>query len=362
MEKYELKKLIKKLSKVKARATELISLYIPAGYNINDVKNQLSSELSLSSNIKSKQTRKAVLGAIEKLISSLKSFKKTPGKGLAVFSGDMKQAQGKENTDIIMIDDPPEPIEIRMYRCDQKFILKPLKDIIEAKNVYALISLDRSEAAIAFLKGTVVKSATKLKSCVPGKMRAGGQSAARFSRVRDNLIKAWIEEIALKTNKVLLPVKNLRGIIVGGPSNAKKAFTTNNALDKNLKKKIIGVLDTGYAGVDGIKELVQKSGEILEEELIFSEKRLLTDFFGRIAKGEKVTYGMESVINAIKLGAVEKVLLSEDLEEELIEKMETMARGYNSKIIIVSTNTEEGQQFKLIGGIGAFLRYSIGQI
>ncbi|VVB75855.1 Peptide chain release factor subunit 1 [Candidatus Tiddalikarchaeum anstoanum] len=357
---YELRKIIKKLEKVRAPATELISLYIPKGFNINDVKTQLATELSLSSNIKSKQTRKAVLDSIEKVNSELKQYVQTPPKGIAIFAGDFEQQQSKANTDLIVIDDPPEDITTRMYRCDQKFILDPIINMIEAKNVYALISMDKTEAAIALLKGTSVKVMAKLKSLIPGKFRAGGQSAVRFSRVRENLTKYWYEEISFKANEVLDQIKDLKGIVLGGPSQAKEEMLKEEKMHKPLRDKIIGVIDTGYSGEDGIRELVQKSEDLLSQELIFSEKKLLTDFFGRLAKGEKVTYGLQKVIDAIQMGAVEKVILSEGLDEKTIDDIEVLAHKYKTEVILVSTNTEEGDQFKLIGGVGGLLRYDIG--
>lgn len=358
---YELRKIIKTLEKVRAPATELITVYIPKGYNINDVKNQLATELSLSSNIKSKQTRKAVLDSIEKMAQALKGYIQTPPKGLAAFSGDFEQKQSKANTDIIVLDNPPEEITTRMYRCDQKFILDPLINMVEAKNVYGLISMDKTEAAVAILKGTSVRVMARLKSLIPGKFKAGGQSAVRFSRVRENLTKYWYEEVSYKANEVLDPIsKDLKGIIIGGPSQAKEEMLAEEKLHKQLKDKVLALIDTGYSGEDGIRELVQKSEDILSQEVIFSEKKLLNDFFGRLAKGEKVTYGLQKVKDAIAMGAVEKVIVSEALDEKVVDELANMAKNYKTELVIVSTETEEGEQFKLIGGVAGLLRYSIG--
>lgn len=359
---YHFKKLIKQLEKVKAGATELVSLYIPPGSNINDVKTQLSSELSLSSNIKSKQTRKAVLSAIEKTLAELKKYQKTPDKGLIIFCGDVEQNPGKLDTEIFIIENPPSPVPVRLYRTEPRFVLDPLKQMITPTNVFALISIDKNDAAIALLEGSSTRIMAKLSSLIPGKFKAGGQSAARFSRVRDNLTRAWYEEVSLKANEVLLPVKSLKGIIVGGPSLTKDSFLKEEKLSAELKKKVIAVIDTGYAGEDGIKELLNKSSEVLEQENVFIEKKLLQEFFARLGKGDRVTYGEESIIDAIKMGAVDKVIIIEDLEEEKIDKVMELAMNYKTEVIIVSTKTEEGEQLKLMGGMGALLRYDIGEM
>jgi len=356
---YEMRKIIKKLEKVKAGATELVSLYIPDNYDINTVKNQLSSELSLSSNIKSKQTRKAVLASIEKAIAAIKGYNKTPKNGLIVFTGDLTQNPNKMNTEVFVIEDLPMPLTIRMYRTENRFILEPLKDMLEEKNVFALICMDNNDAAIAVIKGASMKTLAVLDSMVPGKMRAGGQSSARFSRVRVGLMLAWYEEVARKANEVLLPIKELKGIIVGGPSQAKNSFLDEPALSGELKKKVLGSIDIGYAGEDGLKELLGRSEEILSQETIILERKMIQDFFGKLAKDDKVTYGKKNVIDAINLGAVEKVLVIESSDEELIEEIIQLAKNFKTEVILVSDQTPEGEQLKMMGGLGAFLRYNI---
>ena len=73
-ERFKLKKVIKELKSKQGRHTELISVYIPKGYDINNVLSQLSEEQGTASNIKSKTTKKNVTDALEKTIQHLKLF------------------------------------------------------------------------------------------------------------------------------------------------------------------------------------------------------------------------------------------------------------------------------------------------
>ena len=84
---YEFRKALQELQKLKGRGTELVSLYIPPGKQISDVVQYLREEYSTSSNIKSKSTRKNVLAAIESIMSRLKSYRFAPENGLAFFVG-----------------------------------------------------------------------------------------------------------------------------------------------------------------------------------------------------------------------------------------------------------------------------------
>jgi len=62
--KAELEVLLEELEKHKGRHTELITVYISAGYDIVSVQKQLEAEKSTAKNIKSTATRKNVVDAL----------------------------------------------------------------------------------------------------------------------------------------------------------------------------------------------------------------------------------------------------------------------------------------------------------
>ena len=98
--------MVKELDSYRGRHTELVSVYIPAGYSISDVINQLIQEKSTASNIKSKATRKNVLTALEKIIQHLRLFKQTPENGLVTFCGNVSEVEGKEDIKIWSFESP----------------------------------------------------------------------------------------------------------------------------------------------------------------------------------------------------------------------------------------------------------------
>jgi len=172
-EKLKLKKLIRELEKIKGRHTELVSVYIPAGYNLAEATNQLFQEKGTASNIKSKTTRKNVLAALEKILQHLKLYRKTPENGLVIFCGNVSEVEGKEDIRLWSYE-PPVPISQKIYWCDQTFVLDPLRDLISEKEVYGLIVLDAKEATIGLLKGKRIEKLKTLESTVPSKSVKGG--------------------------------------------------------------------------------------------------------------------------------------------------------------------------------------------
>jgi peptide subunit release factor 1 (eRF1)/intein/homing endonuclease len=179
----ELKKLIEELEKIKGRHTELISVYIPSGYNLVEVSNQLMQEKSTAANIKSKTTRKNVLAALEKIIQHLKLFKETPPNGLVIFCGNVSPVEGREDIKLWSFE-PPEKMNVKIYWCDQVFVLDPLKELIREKEVFGLVVLDAREATIGLLRGKNIVPLKHLESTVPSKTVKGGMCISQDSLIQ----------------------------------------------------------------------------------------------------------------------------------------------------------------------------------
>lgn len=171
----ELAELLEELGSIRGRHTELVSVLVPAGANLNVVIDQLDTEKSTARNIKSKTTQKNVIEALERATRQLRMLgQQTPKNGVAIFSGNVSETEGQEDMRIWMIV-PPEELNMRLYRCDQVFIIDALKEMLEEKEVYGLFVIDRKESTIGLLEGKKIKILQHLDSGVPGKTRAGGQ-------------------------------------------------------------------------------------------------------------------------------------------------------------------------------------------
>ena len=113
LEKNELRDLLEELEDYRGRQTELISVYIPAGYDVNAVQRQLGAEKSTAKNIKSTSTRKNVGDALDKLVRHLKDYKKTPENGIALFCGNVSAVEGQSDLRLWYIE-PYMPLKERL--------------------------------------------------------------------------------------------------------------------------------------------------------------------------------------------------------------------------------------------------------
>jgi len=410
LDRFRLKKTLDTLASKEGRGTELVSLYVPPGRQISDVIAMLKDEWGTASNIKSTTTRKNVQDAIVRVIQRLKLFKTVPENGLVIFCGAIPHGgPGSERLETYVVT-PPEPIYIYLYRCDAKFHLEYLMDILKEKETYGIILVDSSEATFATLKGRRLEIVQEITSGIAGKHRAGGQSARRFERVREAQVIEFFKRIGRHANEIFLSFPDLKGVILGGPGPTKYDFEKGGHLDYRLKEKSIAVIDTAYTGEQGVKEIVDKAPEIIKNVRYIQERKAVQSFLYEIGHDTGLaTYGEREVRMALRSGIVNTLLLSEALEttrvkvqctscgytseetmrtagvpdfeqslgsepcpkcgvptlqlaegKDIIEELAELAERADSKVEIISTETEEGQMLrKSFGGIAATLRYKM---
>lgn len=403
---YEFKKTLKELSGKRGKGTELVSVYIPHDKQLSDVGKQMRDELGQSANIKSKSTRKNVQSAIEVILQRIRLFKQPPENGLVLFVGMIpKGGPGTEKMETYVFE-PPEAITTYWYQCNNEFFLEPLEHMIEEHETYGLAVIDRKEATIATLKGKKVTILNHLTSGVPGKHKAGGQSQRRFDRVIDLAAHEFKKRIGDHMNEDFLALEELKGVIIGGPGFTKEEFVKGDYLNYEIKDKIIATVDTSYTGEFGIREVIDKSADILNDLDVMHEKKIVQRFLKELIKEKGLAaYGENEVRNSLIMGAVDTLLLSEDLvaihkvlkcpacgetkeltvkneaeyskadykcekcneslkEEsslDLIDDFVEKAEEMDTTVEFISSETEEGMQLlRAFGGIAAILRYHLG--
>ena len=232
-------------------------------------------------------------------------------------------------------------------------------------------------------------------------------SAHRFERLREKAAESFFKRIGEKVNALFMEKEKLKGIIIGGPGLTKKTFLEQADLDPHLHKMILGNIDTSYTGYAGIKEILDKSEDLLQEAGIVKERQLVDKFLKNIAKSELATYGFKDVTEALKLGQASTVLLSEDIEwgvikykcpkcnkeytevvknidnldiraseiesncpkckgsttqliskEDIFDYFLELAKSTSAEVELISTKSQEGYQFyQTFGGIACLLRF-----
>jgi peptide chain release factor subunit 1 len=405
---FKLKRTLETLASKEGRGTELISLYVPPDRRIHEVMNNLREEYGTASNIKSRVTRKNVQEAIEKVQQRLKLFKTPPPHGLVIFCGAIPYgAPGNEKMEIYTLE-PPEPINVYFYRCDSVFHLEPLFDMMREKETYGVLVIDANEAILATLRGQRMTVLKEFTSGIPGKHRAGGQSARRFERNREIELNAYYKRVGAHANEIFGEIGDLRGVIIGGPGPTKYDFEEGEYLNYMLKQKIIATVDTSYVSQAGLDEIVEKGHDLLKGVRYAQEKKAVQRFLYEVGHETGLgVYGETQVRRYLNAGLVDTLLLSEKLDRlhvlvrckncdyrddallvrsglakfeqdllsssckkcgnatlavdntmNLLDEFVEIAEKSSINLEVISTETEEGiMLLESFGGIAAILRY-----
>lgn len=403
--KYEFRKVIEELTEYSGSGTQLVSIYVPPDRQISDIVAHVTQEHSEASNIKSKQTRTAVQDALTSIKERLRYYDNPPENGMVLFSGAIDAGGGQTEMVTRVLEHPPQPIESFIYHCDSAFLTEPLEEMLGDKGLFGLIVLDRRESNVGWLKGKRVVPVKSASSLVPGKQRKGGQSAQRFARLRLEAIDNFYQEVAGMADDLFVPERHeMDGVLVGGPSPTKDEFLDGDYLHHEVQDIVLGKFDVSYTDESGLSDLVDAASEVLAETEMMKDKSQMDEFFKELHQGELATYGFESTRQNLVMGAVDRLLLSEDLRqdvityvcandheqrvvidhrkntpdhecekcgdavpaedgtrEDLIEHLIDIAEQRGTETKLISTDFEEGEQLmNAFGGVAGILRYSTG--
>ena len=213
-----------------------------------------------------------------------------------------------------------------------------------------------------------------------------------FNRLSDHATKTFLDQH---------PVK---GLIVSGPGPTKDEFVKDAYLDYRLQNAIVGTLDTGYAGREGVRETIGKSEKLLENVRVVEEKKLVDRFLREVNSDTGLAiYGIQDILNALKRSAVDTILINDDadiiylkatcrncgnvtekfvqrsqivsekqamltcpncgsnevdvVERDIVDYLADISLDSAANVEVISSKTEGGAMLKNFGGVSAILRY-----
>lgn len=358
-----------------------------------------------ASNIKSRVNRLSVLSAITSTQQRLKLYNKVPPNGLVVYCGEIITSEGKERK--INIDfEPFKPINTSLYLCDNKFHTEALSELLESDQKFGFIIMDGNGALFGTLSGNTRDVLHKFSVDLPKKHSRGGQSALRFSRLREERRHNYVRKVAelAVQNFITNDKVNVAGLILAGSADFKNDLNQSDLFDNRLQSKVIKVVDVSYGGENGFNQAIELAAETLGNVKFIQEKKLIGKYFEEISQDTgRVCYGVEDTLKALELGAAETLIVYENLDitrwalksstgEDIVlhttkaqeanremfmdketgQEMEIVEQGpllewladkykdFGAALEFVSDKSTEGNQFvKGFGGIGALLRYKV---
>jgi len=315
----------------------------------------------------------------------------------------MKEKKRKVNIDF----EPFKPINTSLYLCDNKFHTEALNELLESDDKFGFIVIDGSGALFGTLAGNTREILHKFNVDLPKKHGRGGQSALRFARLRLEKRHNYVRKCAETAIQLFISNDrpNVKGLVLAGLADFKTDLGQSDMFDPRLKAIILKIVDVSYGGENGFNQAIELSAEVLANVKFIQEKKLISKFFEEISQDSgKYCYGVKDTFSALEIGAVETLVVWENLEftrynakhpstgeekvlilskdqekeknwfrdevnqvdweiltkESLLEWFAENYKKFGAVLEFVTNKSQEGSQFvKGFGGIGGLLRYRI---
>ena len=149
-----------------------------------------------------------------------------------------------------------------------------------------------------------------------------------------------------------------------------------------------------------LHDLVDAASDVLADQEVVKDKKQMEEFFENLHDGDEATYGFEPTRRNLVMGSVDRLLISEDLRqdvvvydcdgteeyelvdrrhetpahecddgatadvverEDAIDHLIEIAQQRGTEVKFISSDFEKGEQlYNAFGGIAGILRYSTG--
>ncbi|KXA91187.1 hypothetical protein AKJ63_01820 [candidate division MSBL1 archaeon SCGC-AAA259D18] len=218
-----------------------------------------------------------------------------------------------------------------------------------------LAALDDERATFGLVRQYGLEKLGEITSSASGKMYESNRRASEseyYQKICD-FIQSHMKS------------KGTSSVIVAGPGFAKKEVYSllKDEYPEIASKTHLG--NTSTPGESGLNEIIRRGivKRVLDEDRMSMETELVEKMMKEVSKNGKATYGREKVEKAARAGAIDKLLVSDEVLKKKREEVEPIierARGTGSDIFMISSEHEAGNQLARMGGLGALLRYSLG--
>lgn len=324
----------------------------------------------------------------------------------SLHSGEILTDEGKEKK--VSIDfEPFRPVNTSLYLCDNKFHTEALSELLQDDKKFGFIIMDGNGSLFGTLQGSQREILHKFSVDLPKKHGRGGQSAARFARIRLEKRHNYVRRVAelAVTNFITADRPNVAGIVLAGSADFKMELQRSDLLDPRLAEVVIKLVDVSYGGEIGFNQAIELAADALTNVKFVHEKKVIQKFFDEIAvESGKYVYGVRDTLTALEMSSVETLLVWEDLDVSRLELRNTSSgevkilhlrpeeekdrslfvdpetgtdlevvnripmvewlaenfKSFGARLEFVTDKSTEGSQFcKGFGGIGGCLRWKV---
>ena len=240
----------------------------------------------------------------------------------------------------------------------KEYHIERLKEAVEASKRarVMIVVIDDGEADMALVREYGVEILNSIRHNLGGK---------RYNTDRESEEKRFFHDVA-KTMEEIMNREKVEKAIVAGPGFVKEDF--RKFLQDNYPElaKRVAIEDTSVTGRTGIYEVIKRGTveKVYHENRVAREVQLVEKVLENIARNNGLAaYGLKEVEEAINYGAVETLLVLDELlkgeHRGNIEELMDAVRYSRGEVVVVSSEHEGGDKLKALGGLAALLRFRV---
>jgi len=102
--------------------------------------------------------------------------------------------------------------------------------------------------------------------------------------------------------------------VLAGSADFKQKLSESDRFDKRLGAIILGIFDVAYGSDNGFNQAITLAADCLADVKFVKEKKMLCKFYDEIAMDTgMVQFGVEDTIKSMTMGALDTMILWEDI-------------------------------------------------
>jgi peptide chain release factor subunit 1 len=292
---------LRDIAKMRGKGAFFVSLYL----NVNPMTNvkdnyaiHVKSMIKQTADNLDRKVLKKVAADFEKIESFILTNKTIFKKGLALLSSHENRFWKEFHLSI------PFRNEIIV---DKLPYIKPLLDILDNYQRYAILLVDRETARIFLVHLGDIEEYTEVHSHdVPGRHKKGGWfslAERSYERHIDYHVGLHLKDV-IKHLGPFLSGEYVGRLIIGG---AEEAVTkVRNMLPQAISDRIMGTFQAEMIATG--KEILEKTEPIVQAYERQKEEDDIDDLLTKAMKNENAVLGIENVLNALQEGRVMKLV------------------------------------------------------
>jgi peptide chain release factor subunit 1 len=253
-----------------------------------------------------------------------------------------------------VIFEPPKQLAIADYICDSMFRLDPILEMYKNERFFGVVLISGSCYRVykVIISGEHVDVRLMCSDMVrlQKKQRKGGQSAARFGRIRQEKKQHYTRTIAEEIVDAYMDSDHatceIESMLIAGPSVTKKEVIKEDIFRMYFKDKILATLDSPEINDTSVYNIIDANTYLFTRQSRINDRHV-EDIFRLIeVADDKLIFGPDETVHAARDNLVETIITHTQFEFDM--------RFANEKVHIIRSSDDRLRAYHGMIGVKFF--------